>query len=265
VKPLEADARRRRQQQSGVLAQLRLFKGQRLDPNNPAHLSLLQRAAELGVEVDVDSFNNAAGNMVAVELVDPDNPTQKRRQFYNRVTGELSEAVGQSSYLQPVDPQTGMTPAQAATDEDRDAARRQSASQFRAREGRIASTPRAGGGQKSGQNRRETSLLDRFTREKELAFRAPSAGARKRHAANAQAIGATLRDNYNYEYGQDEQGNPYVKPPVSSAPAPPQQQGTNATPSRQYTADEVRARARSAGKDPEAAVSAARARGLMRE
>jgi type II secretory pathway component PulM len=102
-----------------VLSNLRLLKGQRLDSSNPTHAALLRRAADAGVIVDPDGWNDAASNQTLVEIVDPENPTQKRRALLNKATGELSD-VGQSGYVQPVNTATGMTAAQAAADSDRD-------------------------------------------------------------------------------------------------------------------------------------------------
>lgn len=68
------------------------------------------------------------------------------------------------------------------------------------------------GGRTSASSTRAAKLADDFAREKQLSYSAPGADARKKHMANAQAIGAVLRDNHGYEFGQDEQGNPYIKP-----------------------------------------------------
>lgn len=72
------------------------------------------------------------------------------------------------------------------------------------------------GGRTVAANSRAAKLADDFAREKQLSYSAPSDKERKKHAANAQAIGATLRDNHGYEFGQDAQGNPYIKPRVSA-------------------------------------------------
>jgi hypothetical protein len=117
-KALSTATQRERQ---AVLANLRLLKGTRLDVNNPQHFALLQRAANAGIHVDPDEWNNSKGNVKTFDLVDPDHPEQKRKVAYNVVTGEATDA-GQSGYVQPVKP-SGMTEAQERADADRDASR----------------------------------------------------------------------------------------------------------------------------------------------
>jgi hypothetical protein len=90
---------------------LQLYKGQELDPNNPVHAALLTEGADLGVQIDPDSWNNAASNFVSVEELDPDNPTQTRKGQLNRATGQVTY-YGRGKYVQPVNPETGMTPYQ---------------------------------------------------------------------------------------------------------------------------------------------------------
>lgn len=68
------------------------------------------------------SWNNSNSNLVSIEVVDPDNPTQKRRQFFNKQTEEVTADAGWNSYAQPVNA-SGMTSAQENTDADRDASR----------------------------------------------------------------------------------------------------------------------------------------------
>lgn len=100
--------------QSAVLSNLRLLKGQRLDPANPRHLSLLQRAADAGIYVDPDEWNDAKENLVPVEVIDPRSPTTTRKMLLNKLTGETSD-YGQGRYVQPVDQKTGMTPYQTGS------------------------------------------------------------------------------------------------------------------------------------------------------
>lgn len=134
-KPAEAQAREINRQRGSVLSNLRLLKGTRLDVNNPSHLELLRRADDLGISMDVDSWNNAGSNLVSVEVVDADNPTQKRRVFFNKATGETQADAGQSGYVQPVNATTGMTSAQEGSDADRDAARVEAMRRARVSEG----------------------------------------------------------------------------------------------------------------------------------
>lgn len=100
--------------QSAVLANLRLLKGTRLDPNNARHVRLLERAADAGIYVDPDEWNDAKDNLVPVEVIDPQNPTATRKMLLNKVTGETSD-YGQGRYVQPVDQKTGMTPYQTGS------------------------------------------------------------------------------------------------------------------------------------------------------
>ncbi len=112
-KGTQADAQARRAQQQSILSNLSQLKGQQLDPSNPAHAAFLERVQQAGLFVDPAAWNNAATNLVPVDVVDPENPTQRRRQYFNKATGEVTDA-GQSSYVQPVDSTTGMTPTQTA-------------------------------------------------------------------------------------------------------------------------------------------------------
>jgi hypothetical protein len=122
VKRDAADAKAVRDEQQAVLSVLRLRKGQRLDPSNPRDAALLARAARAGVTVNSDEWNNASSNLASIEVVDPENPTQKRRQFYNKVTGEIADA-GQSGYVAPVHSDTELTSNQEGLNADRDASR----------------------------------------------------------------------------------------------------------------------------------------------
>jgi hypothetical protein len=97
--------------QAAVLANARLLKGQKLDPNNPRHAAFLARAERANVFIDPEKWNDSASNEVEATIVDPENPTQTRKVLINKATGEQSD-VGQAGYVQPVNRQTGMTPAQ---------------------------------------------------------------------------------------------------------------------------------------------------------
>src|SRR5205085_5651732 len=84
------------------------------DPTNSRHMALLQRAANAGIEVDADEWNNTASNLAPVDVIDPQNPTQKRRQYFNKATGQLTD-VAPTGYVQPVDAKTGMTSFQSGS------------------------------------------------------------------------------------------------------------------------------------------------------
>jgi hypothetical protein len=127
-------------ERAAVLSNLRLLRGTRLDPANPRHAALLERAANSGIEIDPDSFNAAGSNLVPVDVVDPNNPTQKRRQYYNKATGELTD-VGQTGYVQPVigaGPDAGMTPTSARAARDRVAGQAETGRHNRATENQGA-------------------------------------------------------------------------------------------------------------------------------
>lgn len=119
TKKEQAAATENARRQRLVIQNLGLRRGQKLDPiNNPKDAELLRRAALVGISVDPDEWNNAAGNLVAVTVVDPNNPTQTRRAFFNKATQEIVADAGQTGYVQPVG-DDGMTAAQRAAMEDR--------------------------------------------------------------------------------------------------------------------------------------------------
>jgi hypothetical protein len=97
--------------QQRVMQQLRLKKGQLFDPTKDAQL--LKDAADVGVNINPDEWNNSKDNYATLTLTDPEDPTKTRAVRYNKVTGE-QEDVGQRGFQQPVDSKTGMTAAQEA-------------------------------------------------------------------------------------------------------------------------------------------------------
>jgi hypothetical protein len=114
--PLELaklDATRLQRERANVLAQIRARKGQRFEAGD----SLLAQAAALGMHFDADALNDAASNVVAFEDVDPNNPTRKRRTFFNKITGEVGDSF-QSGWVAPRDAE-GMTAAERAAAGDR--------------------------------------------------------------------------------------------------------------------------------------------------
>lgn len=112
----KATAAQLQRDRSNVLAQIRARKGTPFTPGDP----LLTQAGKLGMHFDADSLNNAASNVVQVQLVDPEHPKQIRRATLNKVTGELTD-VGQSNYVQPVGAD-GRTQSQRDSNDDRDRA-----------------------------------------------------------------------------------------------------------------------------------------------
>lgn len=101
-----ADAASQRER-TVVLQNLRLRKGQPLDPNNPQDRALLERAASAGILVDPEEWNNSAGNNVTLTLTDPKDPTKTNTVLFNRVTKDET-VVGQRGF-QPTRDESGMT------------------------------------------------------------------------------------------------------------------------------------------------------------
>jgi hypothetical protein len=113
IEAAKAKASAAKQEQSTVLSNLRAFKGERFDPADPMHAAFLERAKAAGIFVDPATWNDASSNQTLVEIVDPENPTQKRRALLNKATGELAD-VAQSGYVQPVG-ENGMTSFQTGS------------------------------------------------------------------------------------------------------------------------------------------------------
>jgi hypothetical protein len=103
-------AQQLQRERQNILAQVRARKGTQFSPDDP----LLTQAEALGMHFDADSLNDASSNVVAFDAIDPQNPTQKRRVLYNKVTGETTDG-GAVAYVQPVDSATGMTPYQTGS------------------------------------------------------------------------------------------------------------------------------------------------------
>lgn len=100
-----------KQKRISVMQQLRLKKGQLLDPERDAQL--LKDADAAGISIDPKEWNSSKDNYATLTLTDPDDPTKTQTVRYNKVTGE-QEAIGQKGFQQPVDSKTGMTAAQEA-------------------------------------------------------------------------------------------------------------------------------------------------------
>jgi hypothetical protein len=228
-------------ERNAVLANLRLYKGQKLDATNPTHAALLQRAANAGIEVDPDGWNSAGSNLAPVDVVDPNNPTQKRRQYFNKATGELTD-VGQTGYVQPVKP-SGMTEAQEHTDADRDASRTEThrhnvagEAQGERRIGQgderigIARQHAGRGGVTQRQlmidQQKASTLARQLEEEKAKAAHPPAMingqptseeyrrGYTAKHLGLARAYMRQLQQGYShvYEAGDGDGGFPYAKP-----------------------------------------------------
>jgi hypothetical protein len=225
-----------KQQQDAILGNLRLLKGQPLDPNNPAHAALIKGAQDAGIYVDPVSWNASAGNVVKIGIVDPDNPTQRRTQFYNKATGEATDA-GQSGYVQPVDAATGMTAAQSGAQADRKAGlalratgqqhldqwrewqkshqaaefANKTAQQKAQLDRQDAQDAQRLFGQSATALRQGAPHVQKFEMYKQMLAQDPNnANARAKMNSEFEAIKAGYGSAY--EAGTDAQGNPYVKP-----------------------------------------------------
>lgn len=107
----KVDAAALRSERLAVMANLRMFKGQQLDPSNPVHAALLSRAANAGIVIDPEAWNNSKDNLVLMSLTDPDDPTKTNFVSFNKATGD-QQVIGQKGFQAPVNSDTGMTPFQ---------------------------------------------------------------------------------------------------------------------------------------------------------
>lgn len=114
TKPQEAAARLLGQRQRFALQQLRVLKGSKIDPNNPAHKKVLDDLAAVGFVVDPESLNNSSGNLIRGYQIDPANPSQRRAVLINKVTEEVTDLGLVDNYTTPRDTE-GWTSHQRAT------------------------------------------------------------------------------------------------------------------------------------------------------
>lgn len=107
-------------EQQLVLSMLRLRK-RPFDMSNPHDAAQIERAERAGVSADWDSFGLDTKNPYSVEVIDPEDPsgTRKTRMVYDRQSREWKPLGYQTNYVQPVNPETGMTPAQMDASADR--------------------------------------------------------------------------------------------------------------------------------------------------
>lgn len=113
----KAQALADKRERDAVLSLLRMHKGVRLDPMNPTHSRLLERAAAAGVEIDPDAWNNARDNLVPLVRTDPDHPERTQTVMFNRATGTIVDKW-QKGFQAPRDA-SGNTASQNAAIEDR--------------------------------------------------------------------------------------------------------------------------------------------------
>jgi hypothetical protein len=282
-KPREVEQKALTRERTLIKANLSTLKGQKLDPANPRHAAFLERAERAGYFIDPDEWNNAAGNLVSVTEVDPENPTQTRQKFYNKATGELSD-VGQKGYVQPVGA-NGMTTAQERADADRDASRADTNARFEkmfglgierfqesVRRGLSADAARTFSVEVRGQFERvraiEKEIADLERRKSENLIRASEANPRidalrgeatqlgeEVEAARSKALGASSAAGRPAPAARRPAAaaasrRPAAAPP--SSPAPAVDEGA------------IRAKAIEMGLDPDTAVQRARSRRMLK-
>jgi hypothetical protein len=118
----KATAAALQRERSAVLGNLRLLKGSKLDPSNPRHMALLERAANSGIEVDADEWNNAKENLKTLRVTDLQDPTKRKLISFNQVTGEQKD-VAYDGFQTPIHSDTELTANQEGVNADRDTSR----------------------------------------------------------------------------------------------------------------------------------------------
>lgn len=260
-------AREKKAAQDRILSTFRLLKAQgvKLDPTIPAHAQLLADAFQNGITgIDVGSWNSGKSNFISFERVDPDEPTQKQRVIFNAGTGETT-TLGQSGYVAPVHSATEMTTAQelaAANAKERirlaaDGAQLQHDKfMYEVNNGIPASAKRAFDVQTQPLQKELTSLLAEIKSWQQRAeANAIMPDVAERHVAELKSRVAVLQEQIG---AARTKALGVVRPSRSSLPrrAP--------APASGYSEADVRARARRAGRDEDAAVKAARAAGIIK-
>jgi hypothetical protein len=282
----------------------RLKEPRPFDPADSYDSDLAARAEGLGMRFAPGAFGDFK-NPAQLEVIDPTDPsgTRKTRLVYDRDSGGWRPLTvgGQgvtSNYVQPVDSKTGMTPFQTGSlqlsGERLGESKRHNSVTERQGDDRIGisrqnvelSAERNLISWKSYETRRDNfdfqAKRKHYDEARELIeqhnkYRAASeryAGYRDDKGQQPQwarlrqqeqeSLADSIRSELESVYGDLYQ--PGSGQGLAAPPAPPSAMGSASAPSsRKYTADEVRERARAAGKDPEAAVSAARSRGLLKE
>lgn len=131
IEARKADAQALTRQQAAIRTEIknRLQNPRPFDANDPYDGNLQARAQAAGVGFDPTGFGDFK-NPLTIEVVDPRDPseTTKTREVYNRATRRFEPLTNdgqpvKTGYTQPVNPQTGMTPAQTRSANDRRAAR----------------------------------------------------------------------------------------------------------------------------------------------
>jgi len=268
-KPKEQAAKAAAQERNFVLANLRVMKGQKLDPSNPQHTAFLKRAEAAGVTIDPDEWNSSKSNVVKLTVVDDADPTRTNVVLHNTVTGEQN-VVGRAGYVTPIHKDTELTTHQELTHDERTQARADANARFEKtfglgvqrfeetmRRGLSADAARTFGIEARGQFERvraiERQIADLERRKAENLIRKGEADERI-NALRDEATGIGTQIEGARAKALRASGGLSVRRPSSPAAG-----------AAIYTEDDVRARARAAGKNEDAAVQNARARGLIRE
>ncbi|MGB8509022.1 MAG: hypothetical protein WCD76_11615, partial [Pyrinomonadaceae bacterium] len=290
------DASTLNRERAAVLSNLRLLKGQKIDPRNPKHAALLERAANAGIEVDPTEWNNSKENVTTLHMTDLADPTKRKVVAWNRVTN-AQEDLGYDGFQIPLD-ENGMSEAQRRTDDDRDGAR--TATERQRTIVNDLSRIRIGQGEQRLNLARDSqdSRLDATTRrELSDAYKLQAEVEKARSDADSYAGLGTytgddgkphrakwavqketdarnkaeaLQKRFEGTYGYLLQGAPAAAAPPSSSPtlprrSAPARRGAAPAAGGLYTVDEVRARARAKGVNEDAAIEAARAKGMLRQ
>jgi hypothetical protein len=260
-------------QQTTIKSELsvRLKDPRPFDPNDAYDSDLFARAQAAGVSFDTGAFGDMR-NPATMEILDPTDPsgTRKTRVRYNRATGEFEPVtVGdkpvRTGFVQPVigaGPHAGQTPNQVDVSGDRKRALGQGDKRIGIARERLQ-VGGAGRGRASVQLEKAATLNRKLDEEKARASHPPQMvngqpttdayrqAYTARHKALALGYMQEIQNAHSnvYEAGVDADGWPYAKPKVQ-----PNGGGADGT----YTEEDVRARARKAGKDENAAVEAAR-------
>jgi hypothetical protein len=293
-KQAAADAKAQKDAQAAVRADLKLHPHP-FDPNDADDAAFLQRAHAAGVYVDAAQWGRGGKNDRQITYVDPDAPTQTRTGRYNTFTGEvepltLAGAPVQHGYVAPIHPDTELT---APQEEATRARRVTQAEQHRhnvVNEGQgvrrigqadtrigLARTRQTGGGATATQMNtrlaRAAELNRKLEDEKNRAAHPPQSisgqptsdayrhAYSERHKQAAAGFAQQITDAHGdlYETGTDGDGWAYAKPRPGAVP----NAGARAGGAQTFTEGDVRARARAAHKDEDAAVAAARAAKLI--
>lgn len=265
VKREAETARQKSRRQRDVLALLGRLKGQRLDPVR--HKRVLEAyEREFGYPLDVDGWNGQKSNLIVRGLIDEDNPQIKNDYLINPVTGER-QLLGRGGYVTPVG-ESGMTAKQEAdtrfSEERLGLQKRLAESSIRRMDTQVRVMERDLAGM-SPAAAREFGVMSRGLPE---AIRSKRAELERLRKAVLEYRVDDVKGNQQIEaLSADidalEQQFEAARSSALSGGGGGRSRGGAAP--QKYTEADVRARARAAGKNEDAAVEAARKRGLLKE